>query len=402
MGAQVVKNIQKWSGLNLREDPGVIQEHELQLCTNFNLGRSGELIKRTGFEKINTANLGPNSIKLLGHYYTATYSQILAKIGTSLYYSTDGVTWNLIGTVGQFNVEFGIQYVDKFIMVRKGGTILVWTGTGTPTAVTGSPGGDFCIIHKERLFVFDSTGTGQPNYRVYFSALTASGVPVTPDQATAWVSTNTFDVNAGDGDFLVGAAIVHDLLIIFKSRTSWGMYVQGASSADWVLRSLNKTIGCVSKYSIRVIEDLCYFVSAVNVFRTDGTSFKSISDPLLPVLKDRVVNLSNANIDSAFFWNDIYFVMVRPTTNTYRYFAFHLRINAWTEWVLSGNVSPNTFLEIRQAAPQSGVYCADINLVGNMYRYGLNVYTDSGVAYDSIIQTKDDDFELPSTMKRGW
>lgn len=398
MSAESVINIKGFQGVNLREDPGSIKDSELTSCVNFDLGRNGELTKRTGFESLSAGLLGSNAVKLIGHFYTATYSQILARIGANLYYSNDGISWTPIGA---YAVEYGVQYADKFLMVRRGGTVLVWTGTGTPTAVTGSPGGDFCIIHKERLFVFDSTGTGQPNSRVYFSAVVVAGVPQTPDMSTAWVSTNTIDISVGDGDFLVGGAIVHDLLVIFKSRTSWGIYVQGTSTGDWVVRNLDPKIGCVSKYTIKSIEGIIYFVGSTGIYRTDGTSFKSISDDLLPVLKDRVVNITNANIDQAFFWNDVYLVMLQPSPSVIRYFAYYIRINGWTEWVISGGFRPAYFLEIRAATPNTGVYAGDFNASGNSFRFGSNIYTDVNLPYASSLETKDFDFDAPAAMKRG-
>ena len=389
---EAVIDIARFTGINLREDPGIIDDHELVSCVNFNVGRGGELIKRTGFEKMNTANLGVNSVKLLGYYTTATNTQILANIGGSLYYSINAISWTLIGTPGQYNVQYGVQYLDKFYMVRRGTTMLEWNGAAI-SAVAGSPGGDFCIIHKERIWILDSVGTGQPNYRIYFSNVLAP---------TDWgAGSGSIDINAGDGDFLVGAAIVHDLLVVFKSKSTWGIYVQGTSKTDWITRNLNKVIGCVSKYSIRVIEDLIYFVGATNVYRTDGTSFKSISDAILPVLSNRVVNLTNTNVDAAFFWGDIYLVMVMPTPGVYRYFAFNIRADGWTEWIMSGGIFPTSFLEIQAAVPGSGVYAGEIQPVGDVYRYGNNVFTDIGFSYDCIMQTKDFDLQSRADIKRG-
>jgi hypothetical protein len=356
------------------------------------LGRAGELNKRTGFEQLNNGStLGPNPVKLIGHYYSGAYSQIIARIGTNIYYSNDGINWTSIGT---YAVEFGIQYADTFYMVRKGGTVLAWTGTGTPTSITGSPGGDFCIVHKERLFVLDSSGTGQPNSRMYFSR--AGDVT-----ATGWISTNFNDYNTGDGDFLTCGIIVHDLLVVFKTRTTWGLYVQGTSSGDWVIRSLNPRIGCVSKYTPKNIDGIIHFVAATGIYRTDGTSFKCISDSLLPVLKDRVVNITNANIDQAVYWNDIYLVMVQPQPNVIKYYAYYLKMDGWTEWQIAGGYFPAYFLEIRAATPVPGVYAGDFNPTGNSFRYGKNIYTDINLPYPSSIQTKDFDFGLDGANKRG-
>lgn len=402
MSNETVIDIQSFKGLNLREDPGAIGDHELQSCLNYNLGRAGELIKRNGFEKINNANLGPNAIKLIGYYNTSTFALILARIGNYLYYSVDAQNWTLVPGQGTapWTVDFGCQYTDKFYMVRKGGLMLEWAITAyptipTPTTVAGSPGGDFCIIHKERIFILDSSGTGQPNYRIYFSNV---------GSATDWgTGAGSIDVNAGDGDFLVGCAIVHDLLLVFKTRATWGIYVQGTNKLDWVTRSLNKSVGCTSKYSIRVVEDLCYFVSAIHIYKTDGTSFRAISDPISPVLRDRIVNLTNSNIDAAFFWNDMYVVLLQPTPSTYRYFAYHLRADGWTEWFFAGGIAPTSFLEIRNSiVPAPGVYAGELNPNGNMYRYGSNIYSDgAGSAYAASFKTKDFDLGARAYIKRG-
>lgn len=381
-----------WKGLNLREDAGVISDSGLSSCINFNIGRAGELVRRTGFEMIHDSSfLGLNTVKLIGHFITETYSQLLARIGSNLYYSNDGIAWILIGA---YSVDWGVQYAGTFYMVRGNDTILTWTGTGTPTAITGSPSGDFCIIHKERLFVFNSAGAGVLNSRVYFS--------VAGDlSATGWIGTNTFDVRSGYGDFLTSAAIVNDILILFKTNSTWGLYVQGTSSADWVLRSLNAKIGCVSKYSVRVVQETAYFVGTKGIYRTNGSSFVSISDDLQNLMRDRVITLSSSNIDAAFYWDEKYVVLLRLGENIVRYFAYNTKLEGWTEWVIAGGYRPSYFVEVDTNIPNLGVYAGDMNLSGHVFRFGKNVYTDGAEAYSSSFRTKDFDFGHPSTMKRG-
>lgn len=385
-------DIGPWQGINLREEPSLIKDAELSSCVNFTLGREGELIKRTGFEQLyDGAPLwGLSQVKLIGYYSTPTYSQLLAVAGGSLYYSTDALTWTLIGV---YAIEYGVQYADTFYMVRKGGTVLTWTGTGTPTAITGSPSGDFCIVHKERLFVFDSTGTGSTNSRVYFSL---------PGDfsAAGWPSTNTFDVQKGDGDYLVAAAVVNDVLFFWKTRATWGLYIQGAPT-DWVLRSLNARIGCMSKYTVRVIDGVAYFVSAEGVYRSDGTSFSNIAENIHPVLKGRVASISVTNIETAFFWDDQYVVLIKTVAGPLRYFAFNVRLDGWTEWVVSGGFKPSFFIEIRANLPNAGVYAGDTNLSGKIFRFGSNVYSDGGIVYTSSLRTKNYTFDAPTLIKRG-
>jgi hypothetical protein len=390
---EIALPIKEFAGLNIREPVGAIKDNELSKCINFDLGRAGELTKRTGFEQVHDGSyLGANAIRLIGLYITSSISQFIARAGNAIYRSNDGLVWTVIGS---YNVEYGVQYADKFYMVRKDGVILEWNGS-TITTITGSPTGTFCIIHKERLFVLNTEGTGPLNSRVWFSL--AGDIT-----ATGWIGTNTFDVKAGDGDFLTCGAIVNDVLMLFKSRSTWGMYVQGTSSVDWILRSLHPKIGCVSKYTPKEIENVVYFVSSRAVYKTDGTSFVDISEPIASVLRNRVVNVSTLHLDSAAWWEDKYICLLQPDTVTIKYYVYHIRAKGWTEWQFPGSVpiKPGSFIEVETATPQRGLYAGDFNTLGKVYRYGANVYTDVGISYDSTLETKEYDFKLMANYKRG-
>lgn len=399
MSEEVVLPLKGFVGLNVREPVGSVQDNELTKCINFDLGRAGELTKRTGFDQLHAGTtLGTNQVKVIGHLITPTVSRIIAKAGNSIYWSNDGVSWTLIGV---YDVEWGVQYADKFYMVRRTSPgVLEWAGTGdapaVPVAVTGSPTGTFCIVHKERLFVLHTEGSGAgANCRVWFSK------PGTMNQSTDWVSTNTLDVKAGDGDFLVCAASVNDVLVLFKAWSSWGLYVQGTDATQWILRNLNPQIGCVSKYTPREIEGNIYFVSSRGVYKTDGNSFIDISEQIASVLKGRVVNVTNVNQDSAAWWEDKYIVLLQPSPSINVYYVYHLRAEGWTKWEISGNIIPFIFMEVRTATPQHGLYCGDKQPTGRVFRFGSGVYADMGLPYDATLETKDYDFDMLANYKRG-
>lgn len=384
--------IRGFKGLNIREDPSVIQDNELTDCTNFDIGRAGELTKRTGFTQLHSGStLGSNVSQILGHFLTDTVSQIIIKAGSNVYYSTDGTTMTLLGTYA--DASYGVQYSGKFYIIRSGNTVIQWDGT-TASAITGSPSGTFAILHKDRMFVLNSSAAGSLNSRYYFSK--AGDVT-----STGWVSTNFIDVRAGDGDFLVAMAIIQDLLVIFKGKSTWALYVQG-STTDWVQRSLNLELGCVSKYAIKQIEGYLYVSSAVTIFRTDGTTFESIFDPLQPVLKDRIVNLTTVNVDSFAYWQDKLICLLAPDPATRVYYIYHLKIGGWTQWSFSSSMKPWTFVEIRTNTPQRGLYCGDLNSTGLIFRYGdTTSYTDLGTGYTVTMATKQFDMDTPTNMKRG-
>lgn len=381
-------DIRGFKGVNLREPAGMIQDDELSSCINFDIGRAGELVKRTGFTIMhNGQTAGSNPTKLIGHLLTSTHSKIIIQAGTKIYYSENGSDLVEIGT---FSVEFGVQYANKFYMVRKSGTVLEYDGV-TVTAITGSPSGTFCTVYKDRLFVLSSEGANSS--RLYFSS-------VANFSATGWPSTNFIDVRPGDGDFLTCCAVIHDILIVFKGRTTWALYVQG-SPENWILRNQNPEIGCISKYTPREIEGFLFFVGARGVYKTDGNIFEDIAENIKPVFEDRIVNITNANIDTAAWWDDKYKLLFNPTPSTQRYFIYHLRTGGWTEWEIAGGLQPATFLEINTASPEKGLYAGDLTSTGKIYRFGGGAYTDAGINYTCVAETKEFDFSLPSRMKRG-
>lgn len=383
--------IRGFKGLNVREHMGAIQDNELSEVTNFNIGRSGELVKRMGFIQISSGStLGANTTIILGHYITDSISQIIVKAGSSVFYTTDGITYTLLGVYS--DASFGVQYAGEFYIIRSGNTIVKWDGSAA-AAIAGSPSGTFAIIYKERMFVLNTLGVGSLNSRFYFSK--AGDVT-----ATGWVGTNFIDVQAGDGDFLTSMAVVQDLLVIFKGASTWALYVQG-STTDWVLRSLNSEVGNISKYAIQLIEGFIYISAARGVYRTDGAVFENVSDPISPILAERIVNTTTVNIDSFAYWDDKLICLLAPDASTKVYYVFHVKVGGWTKWEFAGGIVPATFLEVLTNTPQRGLYAGSYSADGKILRYGSEVFKDLGSDYSVTVKTKQFDLDIPLNMKRG-
>jgi len=486
--AEAPVDIRGFKGLNYREPPGMVQDDELVKCINLNVGRAGELTKRTGFSLLhNGSTLGSRDVKLLGTYQTADYSQLIAHTSNDkLWYSENGADWEPVATdvveyayndlIAEFGfedadvdiggieeitwgdgglgcndgggvhtpaltdgyrilfentatstyyyytgrlgslpfrcddptwsntdftaevglqilipiflaAEFAVQYVNKLYIVSDVG-IYEWNGS-ILSETSPSPEGSFCTVYKDRLFVLSSDAT--ENSRLYFSAIAAF---------ETWPSTNFFDVSPGDGDFIVACAVIHDLLIIFKTETTWALYVQG-SPENWVLRNINPEIGCISKYTPREIEGFLFFVGVRGIYKTDGNIFENISESIEPLFDDRVVNLTTVNIDGASWWGGRYIVLLHPNPSTYRYLVYHLRTGGWTEWEIADDARPSFFIEVNSATPSKGLYAGNSTGSGKVYRHGDGAFTDAGVDYDCSFKTKDFDFDLPALMKRG-
>lgn len=388
--AQAVE-IKDFKGLNLKVNPGALDDSELTEAINVNIGLAGELVKRTGLERThNGSTLGNNSVTVLGHFLTDTISQLIVKAGSNVYYSTDGSTFTLLGTYS--DAVWGVQYAGNFYIIRSGNIIVQWDGT-TASTIAGSPSGTFAIIYKERMFVLNTNAAGTLSSRLYFS--NAGDV-----SASGWPGTNFFDIQPGDGDYLISLAIVQDLLLIFKGKGTWALYVQGQLT-DWIIRTISVEVGCISKYALRQIQGYLYISSYQGIFRTDGTVFTDISQEIGPIFTDRIVNLTTINIDAFGVWGDQLICLISPNSGIRVYYVFNYRNGGWTKWEFSSGFLPQTFTEVRSTALGAGLYAGDGAASGSVFRYGSQVHTDGGVSYQVSIKTKEFDLDLGTRYKRG-
>ena len=393
-GKEIPISVSGFRGLNLREPAAMIGDDELVECKNLDIGRNGEVTRRRGFAEIHDGTtFGLTKVQLLEHFIVEDSGiyQILA-VGVDnghFYHSTDGVTWTDEGNKG--SIEWAVQYDNKIYLIDTGYRVRTWDGTTFSTEIANSPYGEVAIAWKDRLFVMGAIANKN---RLYFSE---------PGDFTSWPATNFIDVSPGDGDVLTAIAVIHDLLVLFKQRSTWGLYVSGAPSS-WTLRNQNPEIGCMSKFTPREIEGLLYFVGHLGIYRTDGTGVEEISADLEPVFAYRVTGQGVRHQDAAALWQEKYVVrlLVNAAPESARIFIYHLRTGGWTEYVL-GNLIPNqifNFLEVYVNAPR-GLYIGSLSS-GEVYRFREeNDHQDAGGNYTCSMKTKDFEFGLPSLMKRG-
>lgn len=318
-------------------------------------------------------------------------------IGTSTASSTATTGWDLFSVVNAAapaNTEY-IQIEFTIVSATAADTLNVDTvalllDADIPRIVDGAPAGTAAIVHRDRLFVINSNGTGNINSRLYFSEIA---------DFADWPSVNFIDIVPGEGDFLTALAPLQDNLIIFKTESMHNLFVQGAPS-NWVLREVSNEIGCVSRYTPREYEGFLYFVGREGVYVTDGNFFENIAEQLAPIFTGRTVNLSNANRDNASFWNDIYVLQMYPETGSPRYFVFHTLVGGWTEWVFAGSVQATSFIPVTTSTPPKGLYAGDLSSTGKIFQFEESTYTDEGATITCLARSKDYDFGEGINMKR--
>jgi hypothetical protein len=406
--------VNKFSGLNTRDAPGNISDTELLECQNYAIGANGELVKRTGIRTLH--DFGDVAITVIGHFQTSLYNQVLVRAGNEVYWTNDFVTWNLIAGGPFNNVEWGLQYADKFYMIRRDANMLSWDGVAM-SALANTPQGSTAVVYRDRLFVANSFSNNPT--RVYYSEIA--------DFSDFAALGQFVDINQGDGDFVVALTVLQDNLVVFKSTSIWQLRTS-PDLGSWSVENLNTRIGCVSKYSIKEVKGYLVFLADNGVYRTDLVSFTELSSSVRPIFEQQVNSLIGINNSSAAFWEDKYILVLQtfiepPTwsfwsTKTwgalkkttwgsldavYVWMVFNLRTGGWTHWLPAEAESMvcHTFLEIQGPLSLRSLLIGSRVNDGRLYHHGEDIYYDgTNSPYDCIVETKDFDLDTP-LAKRG-
>lgn len=380
MTTKTTVTLKGFQGLNTRSDPSEIEDMELAQCVNFDLTLAGSLKSRKGIENVLTTT---GNVRILGILSIDADEYFIYKDDTGVRYTTDFVSSTLISATPS-DPRMGVQYVDKFYIMDKDDGIYSWDGT-TLTAIPSTPACIFGIVHKDRLFVCNRLDTDES--RLHFSE---------PGDFTDFPGTNFIDVNPGDGEFLTSAAIIYDLLIVFKGTSTYSLAVQGSTEADWVLRKIEADLGCTSMYGTRVVDGALFFISTRGVYRTDGTSFREVTTPISNQFDDRSLSHNTADLDYLVRWEDKLICTLKREQDTKTY-VLHLKAGGWTEWTFAEVLfNPITTLS---GDIGSGLY---IGGEGAIFRYKDAIYQDNGANFTCSVETKALHFEQPMEFKRGF
>lgn len=144
------------------------------------------------------------------------------------------------------------------------------------TAIASSPTNlKKLLVHKSRLFGFQSAGIGMNTNRLYFTdAPTVGNLPET------WNPTvNFIDVN-GIGDTTIYDIVsINNYIYIFTDSGLFSLYTQGAP-ANWSLKPVNLNVSINAFNQVVAKNDLIYYVTEDGVYATDGFDTRLISQAI--------------------------------------------------------------------------------------------------------------------------
>jgi len=87
-----------------------------------------------------------------------------------------------------------------------------------------------------------------------------------------------FTIIVGDSSPITGIAPYYDQLLVFKQYEIYSL--SGNNEYDFTLSRISpdSRIGCISHYTIRVIDNWCYFLGANSVYRTNGVYIQDVAN----------------------------------------------------------------------------------------------------------------------------
>lgn len=290
------------SGMNIKTNPIILQDSEVELIINYSLSKTGSLEKRKGYDVAFSQPVDDARIVGLFQYTnistSAETTQVMAANDSGdnncdIYYNNSG-TWTTSktndtkqpGTGGEDATNFTrvrfITFLDYLFRVNgvdamassvdvNGG---VWGTTNCLTTMLPA----FAAVFQDRIYVANDkrAGADMHSSRIYFSSLPATAGTITWTSDDDW-----FDVNPDDGDEITALESNGNRLLIFKNR---GLY-----RWNWGIVEPDRLIGVgtASQESVKTNLDLgiTFFASqnGKGIYAFTGRRPRLISRKIQPI-----------------------------------------------------------------------------------------------------------------------
>lgn len=418
----VVMNPDK--GLNNLVSPLLIDNKEMSDLLNMEFDEGGVLRKRSGFSAVGSAL---TAAKGLGTYSTESFRYVCT-IDNGVFKYLTGGSWQAVTGA---TVSAGQEIV--FTQARN--KLFVWNGTdggsfwdGVSNSSFSRPGtmpkGSFSIYYQNKHIV--SGVPGQPN-RIYISnatdstdfTVTTGGTQPQPDStndvgngqpnvpgATVFVGTpglaeaNVVDIHKDDGDKITGLGFFLDTCVIFKQHAIYQLTFDGTGLP--VVVGVTTATGCLSHKSIQNVENDILFLSREGV-RSFGNAPNFFTVVRTNVLSQKIqptitaINPANVAKSNALFINYEYILAVPTVSSSIdTVIVQDKRFGGWLKW---DTINANQMVQYIDSVNKPHFYFMHDNGT-QMYEVLPGTYNDAGVAINSYVVSKAQDFGNPDLTKR--
>lgn len=313
-------------GMNTYSSESAIADNEAVRILNMDVDLDGSLVSRPGLTVSDEAPIVGLS-HIIGTYTSkdGVFYLIYAFNGSARAYNTQTTTWVFISS-GAFTDC--VQYNNKLWLVMLPSGILQGGGNWDPdagyAAVATMPRGYAACIYKERMFIAASVNNDTTSInRMKFS---------NPANPGTWTSTDTFDVNAGDGQDIVSLAVFDNSIVIFKTDSTY-IYAYESSPTKGQVQPVSQTIGANNNYCVAEYENNLFVMHEDKVYRISNwqwehanlkVPFKYVNTEALGVSEGTAVAAVGNRILCRYY-------------NTY--YALGTKTGAWVEWSFGDGVT---------------------------------------------------------------
>jgi len=373
-------------GLNTKSSVTSLELNQSRDIQNINILPNGGFEKRQGNVAFNASAMASSAaVHGLGYYRQSDGDDFLMAIaGTGVFKSDsldgtmDTITGAVTVTTGQDNIW--THSVLNNLSIFVGGAPdapIKWNGSGNADVLGGSPpSGAFGLTANNRLFIGDTTANPS---RIAWSIL---GNP------EDWTGTGsgTQDVQANDGDVLVGAAVHSiDHMLLFKQNSIHDLAIR---TAPFPLFPLFREVGAISKRGILNVDGIVYFITPEPRMKaTDGSQIIDFPDTIDNVWDS--LNPARLKYLHGLYYRRLHqiwwFVSTTSATSHDLVIIWDLKRKCWLRHTTGYKMNVSCIAQDRTA------YCGAYD--GKLYRQDVtNVYSDAS----------ETNTEIDSILRSGW
>jgi hypothetical protein len=381
-------------GMNTYSGVSAIADNEAVEILNMDVDLDGSLVGRPGINQYGTAPLSGTS-HIIGQYTSVTgiFYAIYAFANSVRALNTSDKTWSTI-QAGVFTDC--VQYNNKLWLVQMPSGTTQGGGSWDPvagwTAVPTMPRGYSACIYKERMFIAASVNSDTTSVnRVKFS---------NPANPGTWTSTDTFDVNAGDGQDIMCLYVFDSSIIIFKTDSTY-IYAYESQPTKGQVQAVSQTIGANNNFCTVEYENSLFVMHEDKVYRISNWQWEHANIKLPFQYRNTAISGQADGTSLAAVGN-------RIVARYYDYYyCLGTKTGAWTTWIFGDGTSmfPTDFIRDPNIDPAAGTarYFA-ANHVGGTTNWYIFVDAVNSVARSETFTirliSKAYDYGVPYGFKR--
>jgi hypothetical protein len=181
----------------------------------------------------------------------------------------------------------------------------------------------------------------------------------------------------------------YEVLVVFTEDNIWSL--SGTNPTNFSKKSINTSIGCIAPFSARAVGNYVFFLSREGVFKLKSlynNDNRLNVEPIDSKIKNLITKDKNA---SAIQYDNQYHLVYPNEKKRFRY--YHQDLEAWV-------VDTSEKMNFERIYTFNGEMYAQNSTTGDIYVFDETLFSDDGLMYDTIWESKSQDCGLPYHRKK--